>query len=95
MLTALAPLLRPGWRLQVGTLTTDLAGAIAAARRGRLEFKMDRAATVHAPIGKVGAAGRGAGRLCGFWVPARHASAGCGGWGARAGGQACIRLSTP
>jgi large subunit ribosomal protein L1 len=37
----------------VGTLTDDVAGAIAELRQGRLEFKMDRGGIVHAPIGRV------------------------------------------
>jgi large subunit ribosomal protein L1 len=39
--------------LQLGTLTTDLPKAISELRQGRVEFKMDRTAIVHAPIGKV------------------------------------------
>lgn len=38
--------------LQMGTLTDDIAGAIAELRQGRVEFKMDRTGIVHAPIGK-------------------------------------------
>lgn len=39
--------------VQMGTLTTDIAAAIADLRRGRVEFKMDRSGIVHAPIGRV------------------------------------------
>jgi hypothetical protein len=39
---------------KLGTLTSDVAGAVREVKRGRVEFKMDRAAIVHAPIGKVG-----------------------------------------
>lgn len=38
---------------KVGTLTPDVAAAVREMRRGRVEFKMDRTAIVHAPIGKV------------------------------------------
>ncbi|GBF94568.1 50S ribosomal protein L1 [Raphidocelis subcapitata] len=38
---------------KLGTLTADVAGAVREVRRGRVEFKMDRTAIVHAPIGKV------------------------------------------
>lgn len=37
----------------MGTLTTNVPAAIAELRKGRVEFKMDRTAIVHAPIGKV------------------------------------------
>ena len=37
---------------KVGTLTTDVAGALAAMRRGRVEFRVDKGAIVHAPLGK-------------------------------------------
>jgi large subunit ribosomal protein L1 len=37
----------------MGTLTTQLAAAIADLRRGRVEFKMDRTGIVHAPLGRV------------------------------------------
>eukprot|EP00879_Flechtneria_rotunda_P032416 GHRR01035618.1.p1 GENE.GHRR01035618.1~~GHRR01035618.1.p1 ORF type:complete len:197 (+),score=71.06 GHRR01035618.1:658-1248(+) len=38
---------------KMGTLTNDITGAIADLRRGRVQFKMDRTAIVHAPIGKI------------------------------------------
>eukprot|EP00775_Hariotina_reticulata_P010547 gene10547-10707_t len=38
---------------KLGTMTTDLPKAISELRQGRVEFKMDRTAIVHAPIGKV------------------------------------------
>ncbi len=38
---------------QVGTLTRELARAISETRRGRLEFKVDRTAIIHCPLGKV------------------------------------------
>lgn len=37
----------------MGTLTTNISAAIAELRKGRVEFKMDRTAIVHAPLGKV------------------------------------------
>jgi len=42
----------PKTQQQVGTLTPDVAAAVREMRRGRVEFKMDRTAIVHAPIGK-------------------------------------------
>lgn len=36
----------------MGTLTDNVAAAIAELRQGRVEFKMDRTGIVHAPIGK-------------------------------------------
>jgi large subunit ribosomal protein L1 len=36
----------------MGTLTDNIAGAVAELRQGRVEFKMDRTGIVHAPIGK-------------------------------------------
>jgi hypothetical protein len=41
--------------LQMGTLTDNIAGAVAELRQGRVEFKMDRTGIVHAPIGKAAA----------------------------------------
>lgn len=38
---------------KMGTLTTQVAAAIADLRRGRVEFKMDRTGIVHAPLGRV------------------------------------------
>ncbi|KAF6251078.1 ribosomal protein L1-like protein [Scenedesmus sp. NREL 46B-D3] len=38
---------------KMGTLTTQIAAAIADLRRGRVEFKMDRTGIVHAPLGRV------------------------------------------
>ena len=38
---------------KVGTLTTDVAGAVAALRQGQVQFRADRASTVHAAVGKV------------------------------------------
>lgn len=37
---------------KVGTVTTDVARAVAAARQGRVEYKVDRGAIVHLPLGK-------------------------------------------
>lgn len=37
---------------KMGTLTDNVAAAIAELRQGRVEFKMDRTGIVHAPIGK-------------------------------------------
>jgi hypothetical protein len=36
----------------MGTLTTNIVGAIAELKQGRVEFRMDRTGNVHAPIGK-------------------------------------------
>lgn len=36
----------------MGTLTDNIAAAIAELRQGRVEFRMDRTGIVHAPIGK-------------------------------------------
>ncbi|KAI8470599.1 MAG: ribosomal protein L1 [Monoraphidium minutum] len=38
---------------KVGTLTPDVAAAVREMRRGRVEFRVDRGAIIHAPIGKV------------------------------------------
>jgi large subunit ribosomal protein L1 len=37
---------------KVGTLTNDVAGAIAALRQGQVQFRADRYATVHCAVGK-------------------------------------------
>ena len=37
---------------KTGTLAPDVAAAVRAVKAGRVEFKMDRAAAVHAPVGK-------------------------------------------
>lgn len=47
-----APAPAPRAASQVGTLTPDVAAAVREVRRGRVEFKVDRTAIVHAPIGK-------------------------------------------
>jgi large subunit ribosomal protein L1 len=38
---------------KLGTLTTDVAKAVRELRRGRVEFKADRAAALHLPLGKL------------------------------------------
>lgn len=38
---------------KLGTLTTDVTGAIAAVRQGQVQFRADKSALVHAPLGKV------------------------------------------
>lgn len=38
---------------KLGTVTADVAGAIGAARRGQVEFKVEKKGILHAPIGKV------------------------------------------
>ncbi len=38
---------------KTGTLTNDVSGAVAALRRGQVQFRADRYATVHVPVGKV------------------------------------------
>jgi large subunit ribosomal protein L1 len=40
-------------KTKVGTLTPDVAAAVREMRRGRVEFKVDRGANIHAPIGRV------------------------------------------
>jgi large subunit ribosomal protein L1 len=38
--------------VKVGTLTQDIAAAVAAARRGQVEFRVEKRGIVHAPFGK-------------------------------------------
>ncbi len=38
---------------KAGNVTDDVAGAVAALKSGRAEFKLDRGAVLHVPIGKV------------------------------------------
>lgn len=38
---------------KLGTLTTDLAEAVKKAKQGQVEFRADRSAIIHAPLGKV------------------------------------------
>lgn len=38
---------------KAGTVTPDLRGAIREVRRGKIEFKMDKTANIHVPIGKI------------------------------------------
>lgn len=38
---------------KAGTVTPDLREAIREVRRGKIEFKMDKAANIHVPIGKI------------------------------------------
>jgi large subunit ribosomal protein L1 len=37
---------------KLGTVTADVAGAVAALRAGRVEFRADRGAVVHAGVGR-------------------------------------------
>ena len=37
---------------KVGTVTTDVARAVAEEKAGKIEFRVDKAGVVHAPIGK-------------------------------------------
>lgn len=39
--------------IQSGTVTSDVSGAIKAARLGRIHFKMDKTSIVHVGLGKV------------------------------------------
>jgi len=39
---------------KAGTIVDDVAAAVKALKSGRVEFKMDRGAVLHVPIGKVG-----------------------------------------
>jgi ribosomal protein L1 len=39
--------------VQLGTMTTDIAGAVKQAKMGQIEFRADKTAIVHAPVGKV------------------------------------------
>lgn len=55
-LSAIARILGPRGLMpnpKLGTLTTDITGAIAAVRQGQVQFRMDKSALVHAPLGKV------------------------------------------
>ena len=38
---------------KVGTVTTDVKKAVSEAKKGRVEFKVDKAGNLHIPIGKV------------------------------------------
>ncbi len=38
---------------KVGTVTTDIKKAVSEAKKGRVEFKVDKAGNLHVPIGKV------------------------------------------
>ena len=38
---------------KVGTVTTDVARAVAEEKAGKIEFRVDKAGVVHAPIGKL------------------------------------------
>ncbi len=40
-----------------GTVTQDVTGAVNAIKAGRVEFRVDRTAIIHAPLGKVSFAG--------------------------------------
>lgn len=39
--------------MQLGTLTNDIAGQLKELRQGRIEFKMESKAILHAGVGKV------------------------------------------
>ncbi|MCL5946594.1 MAG: hypothetical protein M1298_01020 [Chloroflexi bacterium] len=38
---------------RAGTVTDDVAGVIREVRKGRVEFRVERAGIVHAPVGKL------------------------------------------
>ncbi len=38
---------------KTGTVTNDIAGAVKAAKAGKVEYRVDKAGIVHAPIGKL------------------------------------------
>jgi large subunit ribosomal protein L1 len=38
---------------KTGTVTTDVAGAIAEIKAGKVEFRADKTALVHVPVGKL------------------------------------------
>lgn len=42
---------------RLGTLTSDVAGAIRSMRKGRIDFRADRDGVMHAALGKVCAQG--------------------------------------
>jgi len=42
---------------KTGTVTDDVVGAVEEVKKGKIEFKMDRSANVHVPIGKISFAG--------------------------------------
>ncbi len=55
MLASIARVLGPRGLMpnpKVGTLTSDVAGAVAALRQGSVQFRADRYATVHVAVGK-------------------------------------------
>jgi len=39
---------------KTGTVTNDIGGAVRAAKAGKVEYRVDKAGIIHAPIGKVG-----------------------------------------
>lgn len=39
--------------MQLGTLTSDIAGQLKELRQGRIEFKMESKSILHAGVGKV------------------------------------------
>lgn len=56
MLSGIARVLGPRGLMpnpKVGSLTNDVTGAVEALRRGQVQFRADRYATVHVPVGKV------------------------------------------
>jgi len=38
---------------KTGTVTNDIAGAVKAAKAGKIEYRVDKAGIIHAPIGKL------------------------------------------
>lgn len=38
---------------KVGTVTTDIKRAVTEAKKGRVEFKVDKTGNVHVPVGKI------------------------------------------
>ena len=38
---------------KAGTVTFDVAGAVSEVKAGKVEFRVDRGAVIHAPVGKL------------------------------------------
>ena len=52
--------------VKVGTVTFEVAKAVNELKGGKVEFRVDRAGVVHAPVGK---ASFGAESCCKTWPP--------------------------